>query len=274
MIDHHPEAIRLDAVGVRFRGRAGVDAVRAVTAGIPTGRFTAILGPNGSGKSTLLRAIARIHPPTSGHVEILGRDAAGYGRRELARAVSLLPQRTSAPDGLSVLELVQRGRHPHQTAFGGGGPRDAAAVDAAIAKAGIGALAERELTELSGGQRQRAWLAMALAQEAPILLLDEPTTYLDLAAQHQLLDLCAELADAGRTVVAVLHDLQQAATYADHVLLMAAGELAGAGTPREVLDADRVERVFGIACRVDLDDPSGPVIAPLPRGLRDTASGS
>lgn len=263
--------ITIDQVSVRFGDLVAVDRASAT---LPAGSFSAVIGPNGCGKSTLLRALCRVHPADEGTFRLAGRDIASLGRRELARTVSLLPQATLAPPGLSVEELVQRGRHPHQSLFAQRSAADVEAVERAVQRAGIVDLLPRRVGELSGGQRQRAWLAMVLAQDTPVVLLDEPTTYLDLAAQYHLLDLCAELVDEGRTVVTVLHDLPQAASYADHVVLMKAGRVVAEGGPASVVTAERVEDVYGIACRVDLDDPRGPVVVPLSRHHRRDVTGA
>lgn len=258
-------AISISDVSVRFGSHAAVDSL---SASIPSGSFTAVIGPNGCGKSTLLRALCQLRPADEGSISIQGRPATDYGRRELARTVSLLPQQTIAPPGLSVAELVSRGRHPYHSLLRTSAAGDQEAIARAVRRARIGHLLHRRVSELSGGQRQRVWLAMVLAQDTPVVLLDEPTTYLDLAAQYQLLDVCADLVDEGRTVVAVLHDLPQAVAYADHLLLMRQGRLVADGAPRSVITDASVADVYGISCRVDLDDPRGPVVAPLSRAER------
>ncbi|MCH8614326.1 ABC transporter ATP-binding protein [Arsenicicoccus dermatophilus] len=257
-------SIQLTGVTVRHGDLVAVDDV---TATLPAGGFTAVLGPNGCGKSTLLRTVAGILAPQAGTVRIGERALAAHPRRELARTVGLLPQQPPVPPGLTVADLVRRGRHPHRSWLRAAGPGDEAAVERAMTQAHVHDLADRPLTDLSGGQRQRAWLALVLAQETPVVLLDEPTTFLDLAHQYALLDLCAELQESGRTLVAVLHDLSQAAAYADHVVLLRAGRLVAEGPAREVLTPEALARTYDIACHVDLDAPhGGPVIVPLPRG--------
>ncbi|WP_420175552.1 ABC transporter ATP-binding protein [Luteococcus sp. OSA5] len=258
-------AISIHDLTVRFGSFTAVDALSAT---IPTGSFTAVIGPNGCGKSTLLRALCQLRPADEGRITIRGRSVADHPRRELARTVSLLPQQTVSPPGLTVAELVARGRHPYHSLLRTSAAGDEEAIARAVDRAGVGHLLPRRVSELSGGQRQRVWLAMVLAQDTPIVLLDEPTTYLDLAAQYQLLDVCADLVDQGRTVVAVLHDLPQAVAYADHLLLMRQGRLVADGAPRSVITEASVTDVYGIQCRVDLDDPRGPVVAPRSRQER------
>ncbi|MEL4357384.1 MULTISPECIES: ABC transporter ATP-binding protein [unclassified Luteococcus] len=261
-------AISVRDVTVRFGSHVAVDSVSAT---IPAGSFTAVIGPNGCGKSTLLRALCQLRPADEGSIAVQGRPVGDYPRRELARTVSLLPQQTVAPPGLTVTELVARGRHPYHSLLRTSAAGDQEAIDRAVERAGVGHLLQRRVSELSGGQRQRVWLAMVLAQDTPIVLLDEPTTYLDLAAQYQLLDVCADLVDHGRTVVAVLHDLPQAVAYAGHLLLMKQGRLVADGRPPEVVTEQHVADVYGISCRVDLDDPRGPVVAPRSRHERRDA---
>lgn len=240
---------------------------RSVLAGldleIPDGRLTVVVGPNACGKSTLLRSLARLLAPTTGAVLVDGRPASEYGAKELARVLGLLPQSATAPHGMSVADLVARGRYPHQGLLRQWSRADEEAVAAALDAAGVADLAGRPLDELSGGQRQRAWLAMALAQETPLLLLDEPTTYLDLAHQLEVLDLTRRLVAGGRTVVAVLHELHLAFRYADHLVVMAHGEVVTTGAPADVVTAELVERVYGVRCRIITDPVSGtPLVIP------------
>lgn len=242
---------------------------------IPTGAFTAIVGPNASGKSTLLRGVARLLRPTEGAVLLDGRSLATWRPKEFARQVGLLPQTAVAPDGITVADLVARGRHPHRSLLGRWTARDDEVVAEALASTGITDLAERRMQELSGGQRQRAWAAMALAQEPSILLLDEPTTFLDLAHQYELLELFASLGrERGTTVVAVLHDLAHAARYAGHVVALRGGAVVAQGAPHEVITEATVEAVFGLPCVV-VDDPvtGTPLVVPrMPGAASSTPS--
>lgn len=231
------------------------------------GSFTVIVGPNACGKSTLLRGLGRLHRPRSGTVLLDGRPEGDFGRRELARTMAFLPQSSIAPEGVTVAGLVARGRHPHQNAFQQWRAADAAAVDGALEATAIADLAGRPVAELSGGQRQRVWVAMALAQESPVILLDEPTTFLDITHQVDLLELFAELvATHGRTVVAVLHDLNQAARYGTDLVAMADGRIVAEGAPEQVITADLVSRVFDLESVV-VDDPvePGPLMVPTRR---------
>ena len=230
---------------------------------VPDGSFTVIVGPNACGKSTLLRGLARLLRPTAGRVLLDGRDIAGMRTRDVARRVGLLPQTSIAPDGISVADLVARGRHPHQSAFQQWSAADEHAVTEAMEHTGVSALRDQLVDELSGGQRQRVWVAMALAQETGILLLDEPTTFLDIAHQFELLELLRELHLAGRTLVAVLHDLNQACRYASHVIAMADGRVVRTGAPADVVTADLVSEVFGLPALVMPDPVSGtPLVVP------------
>ncbi|MEV8508045.1 ABC transporter ATP-binding protein [Actinoplanes sp. NPDC051475] len=232
---------------------------------VPAGRFTAIIGPNACGKSTLLRALARLLKPTSGEVLLDGADIHGRPAKEVARRLGLLPQSSIAPDGITVAELVARGRFPHQKLIRQWSPADEAAVVAAMAATGVTELSGELVDTLSGGQRQRVWVAMVLAQQTPIVLLDEPTTFLDIAHQIELLELCVRLnREQGTTMVAVLHDLNQAARYADHLVVMKAGEVVAQGDPRRVLTAELVATVFGLGCRI-IDDPETHTPLVIPR---------
>lgn len=230
---------------------------------IPHGALTAIVGPNACGKSTLLRSLVRLQPPRAGAVELDGRPVATWKAKEVARELGFLPQTALAPEGIRVEALVRRGRYAHQSVLGGWTPTDVDAVDRAMASAGVSDLADRLLTELSGGQRQRVWIAMVLAQETPYLLLDEPTTFLDIAHQYELLRLLRDLVDNGRTVVVVLHDLNQAARFADHVVAMREGRVVAHGAPADVVTADVVEQVFGMQAVVVPDPVAGtPMVVP------------
>ncbi|WP_432511461.1 ABC transporter ATP-binding protein [Kineococcus sp. SYSU DK001] len=235
---------------------------------IGTGRITALIGPNGCGKSTLLGTLARLLPARAGAVLLDGADIHSLRTREVARRLGLLPQAPVAPEGITVAELVRRGRHPHRGAFGARTAEDDRVVAEALLRTRMAEFAGRGVDTLSGGQRQRAWIAMALAQQTPLLLLDEPTSYLDVAHQVEVMDLLVDLNAAGTTVVVVLHDLNQAARYAHDVVALRAGRVVAAGPPAEVVTAEVVADVFGLRARVVPDPDTGtPVV--LPRGRHD-----
>lgn len=231
---------------------------------IPDGSFTAIIGPNGCGKSTLLRALARVLAPAAGRVLLDGKAISAYRSKDIARRLGLLPQVSLAPDGIRVADLVARGRAPHQGLVQHWRPRDEEAVAAAMRATRLTGLSGRPVDELSGGQRQRVWVAMLLAQQTPILLLDEPTTFLDIAHQYELMELFRTFHDQGRTIVAVLHDLNQAARYADHLVVMRDGGVVTTGSPGDVVTAGLVEEVFGLRSLVVADPVTGtPMVVPL-----------
>lgn len=233
---------------------------------IPDDSFTVIVGPNACGKSTLLRALCRLLRPTTGQVLLDGAALTSYPAKEVARRLGMLPQTSIAPEGITVFDLVARGRHPHQSLLRQWSDADEAATMSAMTATDITDLATRRVDELSGGQRQRVWVAMALAQETGILLLDEPTTFLDIAHQIDIMDLLAELHRGGTTLVAVLHDLNQAARYATHLIAMKDGEIVAQGAPGEVITADLVEQVFDLRCLVTPDPVSGtPSVSPISR---------
>ncbi|HVV12835.1 ABC transporter ATP-binding protein [Amycolatopsis sp.] len=234
---------------------------------IPDQSFTVIVGPNACGKTTLLRALARLLKPRKGMVYLDGEIITSIPAKQVARRLGLLPQSSIAPDGITVSDLVSRGRYPHQRLLRQWSKEDAAVVERSMAATGVSELADRLVDELSGGQRQRVWLAMALAQETELLLLDEPTTFLDISHQMDILDLCAELhAEQGRTLVAVLHDLNHAARYGTHLIAMRDGEVIATGTPEEVVTAERVEEIFDLPCRVMPDPETGtPLVIPKAR---------
>jgi ABC-type cobalamin/Fe3+-siderophores transport system ATPase subunit len=234
---------------------------------VPDESFTVIVGPNACGKSTLLRSLSRLLAPRGGSVLLDGKDVKGYGGKEFAREVGLLPQQSIAPEGITIIDLVSRGRFPYQTMFRQWTDADQAAVDFALQVTRLTDLAQRRVQALSGGQRQRVWIAMALAQQTPILLLDEPTTYLDLAHQIEVLELCTTLNRSGTTLVAVLHDLNQAARYASHIIAMRSGEIIAEGPPADVITADMVHRTFGVRARIIADPETGtPLVIPLGDG--------
>jgi len=234
---------------------------------IPPGKITVIVGANACGKSTLLRTLSRLLPARKGTVLLDGKSIHNLPSRALARTLGLLPQSPIAPEGIAVSDLVSRGRHPHQGIFSRWRREDDEAVAAALAATKTEDLADRPVDELSGGQRQRVWIAMALAQETDLLLLDEPTTFLDISHQIEVLDLLTDLNQTrGTTVVMVLHDLNLAARYADHLVAMANGRLHAAGPPEAVLTEDNVRQVFGLQSRIVTDPTSGrPTMLPIGR---------
>ncbi|SFO24748.1 iron complex transport system ATP-binding protein [Pseudonocardia ammonioxydans] len=234
---------------------------------IPTGGVTMIIGPNGCGKSTLLRALARLLTPVGGTVYLDGRDIGTVPNREVATVLGILPQSPVAPDGITVTDLVSRGRYPHQGWFRKWNAEDDDAVAEALAVTSTGELADRPVDQLSGGQRQRVWIAMALAQRTDLLLLDEPTTYLDLANQVELLDLLTDLnRRSGTTIAVVLHDLNLACRYADHLVAMRAGQIMAEGKPSEIVTPEMIKEVFRLDADVLRDPVSGtPMIVPIGR---------
>ncbi|MFJ9665948.1 ABC transporter ATP-binding protein [Streptomyces sp. NPDC101219] len=242
---------------------------------IPDNSFTVIVGPNACGKSTLLRALSRMLKPQQGRVLLDGQLIQSMPAKKVARTLGLLPQSSIAPDGITVGDLVGRGRYPHQGLLRQWSAEDERVVQESMARTGVGDLADRHVDELSGGQRQRVWIAMALAQQTPLLLLDEPTTYLDIHHQIDVLDLCAELHEEhGRTLVAVLHDLNHAARYATHLIALREGQVVAEGAPRDIVTAGLVEKVFGLRCQI-IDDPETgtPLIVPAARRSRSAAAG-
>ncbi|MFD5224244.1 ABC transporter ATP-binding protein [Microbacterium sp. NPDC058342] len=234
---------------------------------IAPGRITSIVGANGCGKSTLLRALARLLRPEAGQVVLDGASIRSRSTREIARVLGLLPQSPVAPEGIAVADLVGRGRHPHQRTLSRWTAHDYAVVAEALDATGIADLADRSVDELSGGQRQRVWIAMALAQETDILLLDEPTTFLDVAHQVEVLDLLTDLSvSRGTTIVMVLHDLNLAARYSQELVAMKQGRVVAVGAPADIVTADLVHEVFGMANQVTVDPVSGtPMVTPIGR---------
>ncbi|MEV0822027.1 ABC transporter ATP-binding protein [Nonomuraea rubra] len=241
--------------------------VESLDLAVPPGEITVIVGANACGKSTLLRSLSRLLSPRRGRVILDGKDVHRMPARKLARTLGLLPQSPIAPEGITVADLVGRGRHPHQGLFSRWNDQDDAAVAAALEATRTTDLADRAVDELSGGQRQRVWIAMALAQQTDLLLLDEPTTFLDASHQIEVLDLLTDLNRArGTTIVMVLHDLNLAARYADHLIALAGGRLHAAGSPAEVLTEDCVRTVFGLDSRIIEDPLSGrPLMLPIGR---------
>jgi iron complex transport system ATP-binding protein len=241
--------------------------VQDLSVELPAGKVTIIVGANACGKSTLLRGLARLLRPGAGSVLLDGKDIHAQSTRDVAKVLGLLPQTPVAPDGLTVAELVGRGRYPHQGWFRQWTARDEDAVNTAMAATDTLELAGRDVDELSGGQRQRAWIAMALAQETDILLLDEPTTFLDVTHQIEVLDLVTDLnRRRGTTVAIVLHDLNLAARYADHLIAMKAGAVVAEGAPADVVTGPLVAEVFGLESHVMQDPVSGtPMVIPVGR---------
>ncbi|MFG2512400.1 ABC transporter ATP-binding protein [Streptomyces sp. NPDC048584] len=252
-----------DGVTVGYGARTVIDGLDV---SIPSGVVTTIIGPNGCGKSTLLRTLARLLKPTGGTVVLDGEDIAGLRTRDVAKKLGLLPQAPVAPEGLTVADLVARGRHPHQSWLRQWSSDDAGVVERALAMTGVSDLADRAVDTLSGGQRQRVWISMTLAQGTDLLLLDEPTTYLDLAHAVDVLDLVDDLRGSGCTVVMVLHDLNLATRYSDNLVVMREGSVLAQGHPRDVITAELLREAFGLRAKV-IDDPVGdrPLIVPIGR---------
>jgi iron complex transport system ATP-binding protein len=261
--------LRADQVRLGYGDRTVVDGLDL---DVVAGTITAVIGPNGCGKSTLLRALGRLLKPVAGQVLLDGKRIDRTPTREVAKVLGLLPQAPSAPEGLTVADLVARGRHPHQAWYRQWSADDEDAVAQALEWTGIADLAESPVDELSGGQRQRAWISMALAQGTDLLLLDEPTTFLDLAHQVDVLELVRRLhTEAGRTVVMVLHDLNLAARYADRLVAMRDGQVVASGEPAEVITEALLEEVFGLAARVISDPVAGtPLVIPIGGHARST----
>ncbi|MDK9603379.1 MULTISPECIES: iron-enterobactin ABC transporter ATP-binding protein [Lelliottia] len=241
--------------------------VDELTVSIPDGHFTAIIGPNGCGKSTLLRTLSRLMTPQHGSVFLDGEQIQSYASKEVARRIGLLAQNATTPGDITVQELVARGRYPHQPLFTRWRKEDEEAVARAMQATGITDLARQSVDTLSGGQRQRAWIAMVLAQETAIMLLDEPTTWLDISHQIDLLELLSDLnRTQGYTLAAVLHDLNQACRYATHLIALRDGKIVAEGAPKEIVTPELIERIYGMRCMI-IDDPVAgtPLVVPLGR---------
>jgi iron complex transport system ATP-binding protein len=256
--------LRVEDLELGYGDRTVIESLDLV---LPAGRITAIVGANACGKSTLLRSMSRLLRPRTGQVLLDGEQVHRMAAKDLARILGLLPQAPTAPEGITVSDLVGRGRNPHQRLWSRWSAQDDAAVATALEATDTVELADRPVDELSGGQRQRVWIAMALAQETNILLLDEPTTYLDVTHQVEVLDLLVDLNHTrGTTIVMVLHDLNLAARYADHLVALADGRLHAAGDPHDVLTEQTVRAVFGLECSVITDPVSGrPLMLPIGR---------
>lgn len=257
-------ALETKGLALSYDGKPVIHGLDLV---IPHGEVTVIIGANACGKSTLLRGIGRLLRPTAGVVELDGRDIRSLPTKEVARAVGILPQSPVAPEGITVSDLVGRGRYPHQGWFRQWSADDDRIVTEALTVTSTLDLADRRVEQLSGGQRQRVWIAMALAQDPDILLLDEPTTFLDVAHQLEVLDLLMQLnRERHATVVMVLHDLNLAARYADTLVLMAHGEVLASGAPEEVITAENMKAAFGLDARIVADPVAGsPMVVPIGR---------
>ena len=247
----------------------GKSIIESLDLQIPPGQITALVGPNGCGKSTLLRGLARLLKPHTGSVFLDGKAIHALSTKDVARQIGILPQSPVAPEGLTVHELVAQGRYPHQGWLQQWSAEDERVVRDALAITNMRDFADRPLDTLSGGQRQRAWIAMSLAQQTEILLLDEPTTFLDLAYQLEVLDLLLDLNEQGRTIVMVLHDLNQACRYADHLVAMRQGEIVAQGAPSLIVDEALIREVFQMECHVTVDPITGtPLCVPIGRKHR------
>lgn len=264
MTSTHSHTTRLSADSVRL-GYGDRVIIDDLSVEIPTGVITTVIGPNGCGKSTLLRALGRLLKPQGGQVLLDGKEIGSMRSKDVARTLGMLPQAPTAPEGLTVADLVSRGRHPHQSWLRQWSADDEGEVARALALTGVSDLADRPVDQLSGGQRQRAWISMALAQGTDILLLDEPTTYLDLAHSVEVLDLVDRLhQEMGRTIVMVLHDLNLAIRYSDQLIVMNRGAVVAAGAPADIISTELLLDVFGLEAAV-IEDPVSdrPLVVPI-----------
>jgi iron complex transport system ATP-binding protein len=261
-----PTTARIAAAGLQV-GYGDASIIDGLDISIPDGKVTTIVGPNGCGKSTLLRSLVRLLEPTAGQVLLDGTDIATLRTKEVARVLGLLPQNPVAPEGLTVADLVSRGRHPHQSWYRQWSNQDEVAVAEALEQTDCTDLADRTIDALSGGQRQRVWIALTLAQQTDVIMLDEPTTYLDLSHSVDVLDLVDDLCHKhGKTVVMVLHDLNLAVRYSDWLVVMRDGAIIREGSPADVITAELLYEAFGLRSLV-LEDPlsGGPMIVPIGR---------
>ncbi len=259
--DHTLSAEQLEAGYNQKAIISGIDVT------IPQHKISVILGANGCGKSTLLKTFSRLLKPMGGQIVLDGRSVTTIPSKELARTMGLLPQSPVVPEGICVTDLIARGRFPYRQFMKGMSKADFEAVEEAMEIMGITELADRYVDELSGGQRQRVWIALALAQQTDVLLLDEPTTFLDIAYQVEILDLLTELnRRKGTTIVMILHDINLSARYADHIFAMGKGRLAAQGTPKEVITPELMKEIYGLTCEV-MEDPmsKSPMIIPIGR---------
>ncbi|MFT0846748.1 ABC transporter ATP-binding protein [Actinomycetaceae bacterium L2_0104] len=265
----HTDASPLEATGIHV-GYGGEDVLHDVSLAVPQGRVTTIIGPNGCGKSTLLKSFSRLLRPRTGEVTLLGEPLHSQRPKEIARRLAVLPQRPVAPEGMTVSELVRRGRQPHQPWYRQWSEQDEEITAAAMRDTHVSELADFAIDELSGGQRQRAWIAMALAQQTEILLLDEPTTHLDMAHAVEVLELVTRLRDeTGRTILTVLHDLALAARYSDHLIVMKDGRIVDEGVPEQVLTDALLLEVFDLRAHVFPDPFDGlPTVVPAHSPMR------
>lgn len=248
--------------------------VKGLCVGVPAGKVTSVVGPNGCGKSTLLRSLARLMKPRGGAIYLDGDAIFSLPTREVARRLGILPQDPTAPEGLTVRELAAQGRYPHQSWLRQWSGEDERAVENALETTGVLEFADRPLDTLSGGQRQRAWISMALAQETETLLLDEPTTFLDMAHQLEVLQLLERLnREEGRTILMVLHDLNNAARFSDHVIALSRGRVFAAGPPRKVVTPELLREVFSIKADI-VPDPRTGVPLCIPYGLLPASDGA
>lgn len=255
--------LQAEKIELRYADRTIVDELSLE---IPDGGFTVVVGPNGCGKSTLLRALGRMLAPRSGRVLLDGNDIRSYRTKVVARRIALLPQSPLSPGAITVADLVARGRYPYQSMLRQWSPEDERVVAEALTEVGMRNAADQLVDELSGGQRQRVWIAMTLAQRTPVLLLDEPTTFLDIAHQIEVLDLCSQLHQSGRTLVAVLHDLNLAARYATHVVAMRSGKIVMQGSASDVFTPELLREVFDLEALVLEDPETGrPLVVPRDR---------